>query len=348
MKPAATPALDEAVAITRLTALWGLTEAGLGGVVHALRIPFTGIVVGSTAIILITLIAQYAHKRPGPLLRAMAVVLLIKATVSPHTPIPAFAAVAFQGSMAAVLFRFLPGIRLPALLLGMLALMEGVVQKFLVMTLLYGTSVWDTINVIGTRLLREVGLSQGNWNASHWLIALFVVYYGVGGVVVGWLAGVIPGRIQKLLAEHPVLPETREAVLLPVGKNGGNRRWPIRRFLPALLMLGMMFAVYWMKGSSARGLYVLLRTVVVLILWFAVVGPLLRHWLARLKNRKAASFSRDLDEALVLMPQFRKLAGSVWQETIGCNRFMRWYHFVTLLVVYCLIWVPPDAGVKSV
>ncbi|NJO01983.1 MAG: hypothetical protein HC880_10065 [Bacteroidia bacterium] len=45
---------QERLAIERLTALWALNEAGLGGLMHAVRTPFTGVVVGGLAIMLIS------------------------------------------------------------------------------------------------------------------------------------------------------------------------------------------------------------------------------------------------------------------------------------------------------
>ena len=45
-------------AIQRLTALWAFTESGLGGIMHALQIPFTGLLVGGMAVIMISLIAD--------------------------------------------------------------------------------------------------------------------------------------------------------------------------------------------------------------------------------------------------------------------------------------------------
>ena len=122
MTPAAPGGLDRRRAVERLTALWALNEAGLGGLIHALRVPFTGIVVGSTAVVLIALIAFFAERKAKAILKATVIVLLIKAAASPHTPLPAYASVTFQGLAGALLFGLLPSVRLGALLLGLLTL----------------------------------------------------------------------------------------------------------------------------------------------------------------------------------------------------------------------------------
>ncbi len=95
-------------AITRLTALWAFNESGLGGLMFALKIPLTGFFVGGFAVLLIGLIAWYAQRDYRQVLKATVLVLIIKATVSPHAPLPAYLAVAFQGVAGALIYRFLP------------------------------------------------------------------------------------------------------------------------------------------------------------------------------------------------------------------------------------------------
>lgn len=329
--------------IARLTALWGLTEAGLGGVIHALKIPFTGIVVGSTAIILITLIAFFAERRVSVLLKSMIVVLIIKASVSPHTPVPAYFAVLFQGFLAALLFRVLPGIRLPAMILGILALLEGVGQKFIVLTLIYGQSVWEAIDVIGRKLSAQWGLNSELENASLWLIGIFTVYYLIGGVVVGWLAGRIPSRVQKMLAQYrnakPDLQIPAEAIRLP---EQARRKWTLRRLLPGLLILLMIVLVLGGmqagEGSArAKCIYVLVRTVAVLAVWFFMVGPLIRKLIARLQKREAIIYGHEVAQTMDLMPRLRQMAALAWAQTAFESKLTRWYRFLLRLIVYSIV-----------
>ena len=90
------------LAIHRLTALWAFAESGLGGVLHTAKVPFTGLVVGGFAIILITLIAHLSSKQYKIIVQSLVVVLMVKAAVSPHTPFPAYVAVSFQALLALI------------------------------------------------------------------------------------------------------------------------------------------------------------------------------------------------------------------------------------------------------
>ena len=91
--------------ITRLTALWALSEAGLGGVLHAIQFPFTGLLVGGFAIVLISLIAYFSDHKWDTIFRSLLVVLIIKLAVSPHSPPTSYLAVSFQAFMAALIFN---------------------------------------------------------------------------------------------------------------------------------------------------------------------------------------------------------------------------------------------------
>ena len=77
------------IVVERLTALWALNECGLGGFMHAFGSPFTGIIVGGFSVLLITLIAKHTDHIWSTLVKAISIVLLIKLSVSPHSPITA-------------------------------------------------------------------------------------------------------------------------------------------------------------------------------------------------------------------------------------------------------------------
>src|SRR4051812_9858770 len=93
-------------AVSRLTALWALSESGLGGIMHAMKIPLTGFFVGGFAVIIIALIAHFSDKSLRAILQSTLLVILVKAAVSPQSPFMAYIAVAFQGVAGALIFSF--------------------------------------------------------------------------------------------------------------------------------------------------------------------------------------------------------------------------------------------------
>ncbi len=331
--------LDRHLAVERLTALWALNEAGLGGLIHALRVPFTGVVVGSTAVVLIALIAFFAERKTKAILKATVIVLLIKAAASPHTPLPAYVAVTFQGLMGALLFGLLPSIRLSALLLGLLALWQGAVQKLLVMSLLYGRSLWDSVDAVGRWMLERMGNSSGDVSPTGWFLFFYLGYYTVAGLITGGLAGAIPGEIEQALKQHCSLPARDMELVSPLPAPSRKRWWQRTPFKAGLLLAGLLLATMWMTPGQAgwnKGLHVLGRAAMVLALWMWVVRPLGLALFRRFRRREQDAYGVEVSRAMAQFPALRQEAAVAWQQSGGTVGFRRWKRFLVEFIVRVL------------
>lgn len=333
----ASAAIARGPAVERLTALWALNEAGLGGMIHAFKIPFTGIVVGSTAVILIALIAFFAERKSKAILKATIIVLLIKAVASPHTPLPAYAAVAFQGLAGSLLFGFLPSRRLAALLLGLLALWQGAVQKLLVMTLLYGAPLWESVDAVGRWILERMGGGAGALSPTGWFLVFYLGYYTLGGLVTGWLAGTIPSEITQALDDAPPAPsQPIAAMLAPPSKKRWWRRTPFKTGLVLCVLMIASTVLYPGHEGLARGLRVFVRAAAVIAIWMLAVRPLARLWLARFQRREQSVYGADVARAMDQMPALRGTVESAWAQTRDARGLRRWKLFLVRLVVQAL------------
>lgn len=328
--------VDRARAIERLTALWALNEAGLGGLIHALRIPFTALVVGSTAVILIALIAYFAERPARAIMKATMIVLLVKGAASPHTPLPAYGAVALQGFAGAALFAGLP-LRLAALLLGLLALLQGAVQKLVTMTIFYGRTLWEAVDTFGRWLLEKMGGAPEQIVPTAWFLMLYLGYYLLAGLVTGWLAGAIPGEIARALC-HPRPRLFARAVELPIFDRARKRWWQRTPFKAGAILLLLLVSTMWLQpgpGHWLRGLKVLIRVIMVLGLWGGVVRPLGRNLLRRFRRREQATYEADVARVLAEFPALRQAAAQAWQYSRAAG-WRRWKVFLVELILLAL------------
>jgi len=158
------------LAVQRLTALWAFSESGLGGVVHALKIPFTGLMLGGFAVIIITLIAHFSDKGYKQILQSLIIVLLVKLAVSPHTPFPAYIAVFFQALLGFVLFSLLHVNFLSIFLLSTVAMIESVVQKFLILTLFFGQAIWKAADELVKYIGKQFSINVSN--GDYWIVGI--------------------------------------------------------------------------------------------------------------------------------------------------------------------------------
>lgn len=350
MKSADLDGLDRNLAVERLTALWALNEAGLGGLIHALRVPFTGVVVGSTAVVLIALIAFFAERKAKAVLKATVIVLLVKAAASPHTPLPAYVAVTFQGLAGALLFGALPSIRLGALLLGLLALWQGAVQKLVVMSLLYGRSLWDSVDAVGRWLLEKMGSGPGDLSPTGWFLVVYLGYYTLAGLITGWLAGAIPREIAEALKNPPPVPAAGgqpEIVFAAPSRKRWWRRTPFKAGLVLVALLAVLMLLHPGQEGWVRGLRVFARALVVLAVWMWAVRPLGMALFRRFRRREQGIYGAEVSRALAQFPALRQAAAAAWRHSGETGGYRRWKRFLVDLIVRALASPPANEAVRS-
>lgn len=340
MKAADLGGVDRTLAVERLTALWALNEAGLGGLIHAMRVPFTGVVVGSTAVVLIALIAFFAERKAKAILKATVIVLLVKAAASPHTPLPAYVSVTFQGLAGALLFGILPSVRLGALLLGLLALWQGAVQKLLVMTILYGKSLWESVDAVGRWILEKMGSGPGELSPTAWFLVFYLGYYTIAGLITGWLAGAIPREIAQTLKSPPPAPPVPAEdpgipSLAPVRKRWW-RRAPFRAGLVLAVLLVVLTGLYPGQEGWVRGARVFIRALIVLAVWMWIVRPVGLALFRRFRRREQGVYGAEVARALADFPALRRAAAAAWRQSETSGGFGRWKKFLVELIVLAL------------
>ncbi len=322
-------------AVQRLTALWAFTESGLGGVMHALKIPFTGLVVGGMAVIIISIIARINLKQ---LLKATMIVLIIKAMVSPHTPFTAYIAVSFQAVLGYALFSFLPISFFSILLLSSLAMLESAFQKLLVLTLLFGRSFWKAIDEMFAFIIKQFGFSYSN--GSQWIVGSYLVIYLVGGVIIAWIAHTI---IRDLFTQRNTLVMERIQKInseIYIG-NIEKRKKHYNKLWATILILVVLSAVLFIFAADEKqGWLAVIKTfswtLSAILVWFTLISPLLTKLIQRLLQKKQSRYSDEILRTLSFLPLFRQLTGLAWQESKLYSGFRRWHFFFSALVHWSL------------
>jgi len=317
-------------AVNRLTALWALSESGLGGIMHALKIPLTGFFVGGFAVVIIALIAHYSSRSFRVVLQSTLLVILVKAAVSPQSPFMAYIAVAFQGLTGALIFSSIASFRPAAVIFGFLALTESALQKFIVTTIIFGKSVWEALDIFMSGLLKDFHI-PADFSFSYWLIVIYTIVHATWGIMMGWTVSGIPqqldiqspGIVQRYHRSgisHPV-----EAVLTKQKKN---------RWFTLVLILLFIVAVFATSGLMTKGLYVVLRTVAVMLILFAIIQPV-TAWL--LKNAEGRHKAR-VEELINQLPEIKNLVRPAYQLASESDHGIKKYKaFVLNLLVLSLM-----------
>ncbi len=323
-------------AVLRLTALWAVVESGLGGVLHAFKLPLTGLVIGGTAIVLITLIAHFAAK-PREILRATVIVLIIKALVSPHSPIGAYLAVSFQGVLGWIIYSVLRPGYASSLPFALLSMVESAIQKLLMLVLFFGKPLWTSVDSWGNWVMEKYFPShvEEGLSLSWTLVAGYVGVYVVGGILVGLLAARIPSRIATHLAEleeQPFAfsdPSVQENVEAPPVKKRNKKQRRLLWWIGIALALGA--SIYWGESSNSAvssAVVYLVKTLAIVAVWYFLVGP----WLARIFRKwllgRSSQYANELDEVMEVLPQLKQVAKQEFtrlsESYSGVGLYRRW------------------------
>lgn len=314
----------------RLIALWVICEGMIGGLIHGLRIPVSGLVVGSAAVICISLIAWY-HPAKGSILRATIIVAIFKFILSPQAGPPAYIAVLFQGLMGQVLFRGRKHFFISAMLLALLALMESGLQRILVLTIIYGNDLWSAINDLLNRLTGQSKFT----NYSSWIAGTYLGIHFITGIFVGWFAGRLPGSLQKNLAD-PRFDLDRQKTGREISPGRKRKKHLLIGMLWILLFL--LFLQSELRVGEPllpgnRTLAILIRSLLIILGWVYFLGPLLRGILQKWLGKKRTALRQEVNAIERTLPEIKDIFFSSWKKYGGKTSFSRLPLFIKAVLV---------------
>ncbi len=320
--------------IERLIALWALNECGLGGFMHAVGSPFTGILVGGISILLISLIASSTTKVLPALLKALSIVLLVKLSVSPHSPITSYLAVSFQAFLGMLLYGLFSVNRITVLFLGALTFLESAFQKLVTLTIIYGQSIWDAVDIYSVWVSEKFSFFHLALSSKS-LIILFIAFYTAAGIIVGLLIV----RVMKLMESVDISLSDHFSTDLKMKEakqkhlNGRKRLFLFWTITLLFVMLPLLFFSASFNGWKG-GLYLLARSFLVLVLWYFIMGPLLLKGLNRLLLKRRSAYQTDIQNTLDLFPHLRSIIQHAWLDSSSLKGLNRIQHFMARSIVY--------------
>lgn len=277
--------------IDKLTALWALSESGLGGILHAFQIPFSGFFLAAFAILVIRLIAFYSKNPFKSVLNATFLVLLIKAAVSPQSPPMAYLAVAFQGFSGAIIFQIIKKQSLATVFHAVFSMMETALQKLLVLWIFFGTSFFKAFDDFSREIFKNLGLNVDSF--SSWIIVIYLLAYFIWALYVAYLSINVPKNLSKRQLKFEA-----EALILIKRLEVKRRKYFERLVIPLLIILGIyLFAILTHSELLWRSFY---RTLFILFVWW-LIAPLIKSVLIWWLSKQRESHREDFSNIFILL-----------------------------------------------
>lgn len=289
----------------RLITLWVVCEAFIGGIIHGLHIPVSGLIVGSAAATCIALIGWY-HPSAGSILRATLVVLIFKMILSPQSPITAYVAVVFQGLLGEIMFRNKKYFKPAAISFAVITLLESAFQRFLILTIVYGSDIWSAINIMVNKFT-----GQQQWtNYSNWFIGIYTALHLLAGLLVGYGISILPERIEKWRKDPQVNQQLPEIKLETSYRS--VKKWGIWFIWAAMLVL--LIQSYWGPGEpvlpSDTLIHMIARSVVIVGAWIIIAGPLMKKIVYQWLKNKQGKLRTETEAVLGLLPEIHQLVNA--------------------------------------
>ena len=309
--------VNNKIIIERLTALWALNECALGGLMHAFNLPFTGILVGGISVLLITLIAFYTTNIWSTLLKALTIVLLIKAGVSPYSPITAYVAVSFQAFLGMLLYSLFSINKLTIVVLSALTFLESGLQKLITLTIIFGQSLWEALDIYMAWIEKQLSFFSFNLN-SKTLAYAFLLTYFISGILVGFL--II--RTLKLLQQMHISQMDFKLEVISELKSPKKKKKKVLLFI--ILLIAVLLPILYFNNDSQgwqKAVYLITRSTLILVTWYALLGPFLIKFLNKSLSKKRQFYQTDVRSILNIFPSLKAIIHQSWKD---CKPFKGW------------------------
>ena len=331
------------ISVFRITALWAFSESAFGGILHALSIPFKGIFLSSAAVLFISLIAVFSGSKKE-VLKATLIVIIIKALVSPHSPFMTYLSVIFQGSFGFFLFSSKRFYKIPAIILGTLALLFSGFQKIILLTILFGDTLWKSIDVFVRQVSNEF-LNFGHstsLNYGYLFAGLYVLIHLAAGILIGFYASKLPDKILHFSKQLPENILQDDEIIFSQQKRK-RKRWFLKPtglmifILSILLIIYSYFSPSFTHIKSIEILIMILRSLVLTLVWYFIFSPIVNKFFSKFLSSKKTVYAQEIDKILNLFPKFKRVVTYSWKESFNNKKLSRILPFISNSFYYLLL-----------
>lgn len=339
--------VNSSVTVKRITAIWALSETTLGGFLHALHIPLTGIIVGGAAVIFITLIAYFSEQKYS-IIKATIIVLILKGVVSPYTPLAAYFSVLIQGILGQILFINKKHISLSAFTLSVSTLLLFGFQKVIILTVVFGNTLWQSLDTFANLIVDQFHLNGNNSQIIHFsfiIISGYVLLHLAAGIFIGILAGRIPKWITASVnRDHYYIEDIKpgnSSVSVFVTKKNNKRSGKKKRAVIYLVVAAAAMILSYFVPGTGTSLFadiaiMTFRAILITLFWYFYLAPLLIRYSKRFLSKRQNYYADEIQEIMLLFPHLKNIILNCWNRSSGHKGFHKYRLFLSYSLITML------------
>jgi hypothetical protein len=262
-----------------LTTLWALVECGLGSILHALHLPFTGIILGGFSVVIISLIAYYHSNPAKKILEALLIVAAIKVAANPATGLLAYIALCFQGVLGILLYSIGKSSFIIHFLFATLSMLESAGQQVIKISIIGGKPLREAIDALGRTAAKSFGVQNAS-SLSYQLIAAYLLLFFIWGWVLALFIHKLPQALDARKDWYSHIQLDKD--ITPTAKASSRKLWLI-----SFAILAMLLFIFWQMNLK-EALYYILRLLLIIIIWQYVLTPLANYLVKKFSVRNSA------------------------------------------------------------
>jgi nucleoside-triphosphatase THEP1 len=172
-----------------------------------------------------------------------------------------------------------------------------------------------------------------------------VLLHFVAGLLAGWWASVLPNRISKWSKEegNKIVIRNDFAATVP-SRSKRKQRLKKGLFIVWILLIVLYVQSYFKIGApllpSHISLKIFLRSLIIILSWYFILGPLLKQFLHYWLQKKKTQSQQDIQQVLQLLPSMQQLVTQSWRLTIGKRGWKRMVACSKLILTNALAPIP--------
>jgi hypothetical protein len=301
---------------------------------HLLHIPLTGLLVGSSAVIFISLIAHYSNNKSS-ILKATLLVLIIKFIVAPFTPLPAYFSLFMEGLLGLFFYNILNLKRSASVLLGFSILLFFSIQRIFTYTILFGITLWESLDLFADFIFKQFALTSNlKISFSYSLISAYVLIHIIVGIIAGIVANKIPNWVENFSYNIEF-----EKIKIEKGNNNlwYKKKTRITFIILTLLLILLSYTTIVLDSNLLLNITIMIiRSIIIMLLWYFFIAPYAEIFVKNILNKKRIKYSTEVENIFNLLPEIGALVKYSWEEATkkrGVGRIKLFISYIFVIIL---------------
>ena len=237
--------------------------------------------------------------------------------------------------------------RISALLLGFFSLLLSAFQKIIILTLVFGMTLWESVDIFFDFVIDKIFPSTLNFSQSSFsylIVGTYIFIHIIGGVIAGWYASILPSRLEFNTSKKiNTMNENVNDFLNSNTKSHRKRKWWLKPsgivlFIFLLFVIAISFLFEEVDSNIAAKIAVMfLRSVIIIVIWYYFISPLLLKFVNKILLSKKQKRAEEIENIVQVFPNIKSIIKYSWNKSQNYKGLKRIIIFIDSVFINYLL-----------